>query len=177
MFLNIPLRREAVSENTWMYVASGGLRISRIQEPKRRSPAMAPAAHTSMMLEIPCNAGDEIWTSDAHSLRERFSRELRTLGFAIDDALDAFVVRVEHGYPVYHLGYDDDRRALLAAVERFANVRTAGRQGLFRYVFMDAAMQMGIEAARQMASGERAAGRLDAIGRAKGVLETRAITA
>ena len=177
VFLNLALAREDVSENTWMYVASGALRISRIQEPKRRSPAMAPAGRTSMMLEIPCDVGDDVWTADAHALRERFARELRTLGFAIDDALDAFVVRVEHGYPVYHLGYDEDRRALLAAVERFANVRTAGRQGLFRYVFMDAAMQMGIEAARQMVSGEHAAGRLDAIGRAKTVLETRAITA
>jgi protoporphyrinogen oxidase len=177
VFLNIALRRDAVSENTWMYVASGRLRISRIQEPKRRSPSMAPPGRTSMMLEIPCDVGDEIWTADTATLLGRFSRELSELGFAIDDAIDAFVVRVEHGYPVYHLGYDDDRRALLATVERFANVRTAGRQGLFRYVFMDAAMQMGIEAARQMAKGERSAGRLDAIGRAKSVLETAAITA
>jgi protoporphyrinogen oxidase len=177
VFLNIALRREAVSENTWMYVASGRLRISRIQEPKRRSPSMAPAGRTSMMLEIPCDVGDEIWTADTAALLARFSRELAELGFAIEDTIDAFVVRVEHGYPVYHLGYDEDRRTLLATVERFANVRTAGRQGLFRYVFMDAAMQMGIEAARQMASGERAAGRLDAIGRAKSVLETAAITA
>ena len=160
-----------------MYVASGGLRISRIQEPKRRSPSMAPAGRTSMMLEIPCDVGDEIWTADVETLRARFSRELAELGFAIDDAIDAFVVRVEHGYPVYHLGYDDDRRALLREVERFANVRTAGRQGLFRYVFMDAAMQMGIEAARQMTSGERANGRLDAIGRARTVVETHALTA
>jgi protoporphyrinogen oxidase len=177
VFLNVALRRERVSENTWMYVASGGLRISRIQEPKRRSPSMAPEGRTSMMLEIPCNAGDDVWTADVATLKARFSRELAVLGFAIDDAIDAFVARVEHGYPVYHVGYDDDRRALLGAVERFVNVRTAGRQGLFRYVFMDAAMQMGIEAARQMASGERAAGRLDAIGRSSGVVETRAITA
>jgi protoporphyrinogen oxidase len=177
VFLNVALRRDAVSENTWMYVASGNLRISRIQEPKRRSEWMAPAGRTSMMLEIPCDVGDEVWTADVATLRAHASRELAVLGFAIDDAIDAFTVRVEHGYPVYHLGYDADRRALLAAVERFANVRTAGRQGLFRYVFMDAAMQMGLEAARQMASGERAGGRLDAIGRAKGVLETSAITA
>jgi protoporphyrinogen oxidase len=177
VFLNILLRRADVSENTWMYVASGGLRISRIQEPKRRSSSMAPAGRTSMMLEIPCDVGDDVWTADAPALRARFARELRHLGFSIDDALDAFVVRVEHGYPIYHLGYDDDRRALLSMVDRFANVRTAGRQGLFRYVFMDAAMQMGIEAARQMARGERGVARLDAIGRAKGVLETSAITA
>ena len=138
---------------------------------------MAPAGRTSIMLEIPCDVGDDVWSADVETLRARFSRELEELGFGIADAIDAFVVRVEHGYPIYHLGYDDDRRALLGLVGRFSNVRTAGRQGLFRYVFMDAAMQMGIEAARQMASGERAAGRLDAIGRAKGVLETRAITA
>ena len=99
------------------------------------------------------------------------------LGFVVDDVLAAFTVRVEHAYPIYHVGYDEDRRAMLAEVARFANVRTAGRQGLFRYVFMDAAMHMGIEAARQMMSGERAPEVLDAIGRAQGVLETRALTA
>jgi protoporphyrinogen oxidase len=180
VFLNLLLARRDVSENTWMYVASGGLRISRIQEPKRRSAWMAPKGRTSMMLEIPCDVGDDVWTADVATLKARFAKELGALGFSIDDAIDAFVVRVEHGYPVYHVGYDDDRRALLAVVSRFANVRTAGRQGLFRYVFMDAAMEMGIEAARQMASGEQAAGRLealDAIGRSKAVIETRAITA
>jgi protoporphyrinogen oxidase len=177
VFLNLALRREAVSENTWMYVADGRLRISRIQEPRRRSPSMAPAGRTSMMLEIPCDVGDDVWTSDVNTLRARFSRELGELGFALDDVIAASVVRVEHGYPVYHLGYDDDRRTLLTLLERFSNVRTAGRQGLFRYVFMDAAMQMGIEAARQMTTGEHASAKLDAIGRAKGVLEMRAVTA
>jgi protoporphyrinogen oxidase len=177
VFLNLALRRADVSENTWMYVASGGLRISRIQEPKRRSPSMAPEGRTSVMLEIPCDVGDDVWTADVDALRRRFGREMAALGLPVDDVVAADVVRVEHGYPVYHLSYDDDRRALLSYVDRFANVRTAGRQGLFRYVFMDAAMQMGLEAARQMTRGERAAGRLDAIGRAKTVLETRALTA
>ena len=111
--------------------ASGGLRISRIQEPKRRSPSMAPPGRTSMMLEIPCDVGDDVWTSDVAALRHLASRELDALDLSIDDALDAFVVRVEHGYPVYHVGYDTERRALLGAVDAFANVRTAGRQGLF----------------------------------------------
>jgi protoporphyrinogen oxidase len=138
---------------------------------------MAPEGRTSMMLEIPCDVGDDVWTSDVASLRGRFAGELATLGFQIDDAIDAFVVRVEHGYPVDHVGYDDDRRALLGAVERFANVRTGGRQGLFRYVFMDAAMRMGIEAADQMLTGRRDGGAVDAIGRSSHLLETTAITA
>jgi protoporphyrinogen oxidase len=176
-FLNLILARRDFSENTWMYVASGGLRTSRIQEPKRRSPAMAPEGRTSIMLEIPCDVGDDVWRAGTAELRERMEGELASLGFQMDDVRDAFAVRVEHGYPIYHLGYEAERQALLAEVARFANVRTAGRQGLFRYVFMDAAMQMGILAAQQMMRGERGGRGIDAIGRARAPIETTALTA
>ena len=74
-------------------------------------------------------------------------------------------------------GRKGSTRVLLAEVARFANVRTAGRQGRFRYVFMDAAMQMGIAAAAQMIAGERASGDIDAIGRSTQVIEAAALTA
>jgi protoporphyrinogen oxidase len=176
-FVNLMLGRAEFSENTWMYVASGALKTSRIQEPKRRSPAMAPAGRTSLMLEVPCDVGDATWSAGIDQLRAQGLRELATLGFLVDDVLGAFCVRVAHGYPIYHLRYDDDRRLLLGEVDRFANVRTAGRQGLFRYVFMDAAMRMGIQAAEQMLAGRRDAAALDAIGRSTRVVEAAAITA
>ena len=176
-FVNLMLRRANFSENTWMYVASGSLRISRIQEPKRRSSWMAPANRTSLMLEVPCDIGDATWRASIDELREHAIGELRTLGFCADDVTDEFCVRVAHGYPIYHLDYDADRRQLLHEVDRFANVWTAGRQGLFRYVFMDAAMQMGMHAADQMISRHRDGVALDAIGRGSGVAEVAALTA
>lgn len=160
-----------------MYVASRDLTMSRIQEPKRRSASMAPEGRTSLLLEIPCDVGDATWRASTADLVERGRRELASLGFAVDDVVGATSVRVEHGYPVYHLGYDDDRRALLREVARFRNVRVAGRQGLFRYVFMDAAMQMGVEAARQMIAGEPGGRGIDAIGRASSLVESSALTA
>jgi protoporphyrinogen oxidase len=176
-FVNVMLGRRDVSENTWMYVASPRFAISRIQEPKRRSRAMAPEGRTSMMLEIPCDVGDAIWNAPCDELLARVRREVGELGFALDDVLGAFPVRVEHGYPVYHVGYERDRQALLGAVARFENVRTAGRQGLFRYIFMDAAMQMGVAAAEQMVRGEQGTRALDAMGRSSRVLEASALTA
>jgi protoporphyrinogen oxidase len=176
-FVNFMLRRGAFSDNTWMYVASPALTMSRIQEPKRRSAWMAPEGRTSLMLEVPCDVGDATWRAPVDELRARMLAELSALGFRVDDVDGAFAVRVAHGYPVYHLGYDADRRALLAEVARFANVRTAGRQGLFRYVFMDAAMQMGMKAAMQMLAGERGGAGLDAIGRSSEVIESNALTA
>ncbi len=176
-FANLMLARRDFSENTWMYVASPRLTMSRIQEPKRRSAAMAPEGRTSLMLEVPCDVGDATWDAGNDELRARMQGELASLGFRLDDVLGSFVVRVAHGYPVYHLNYERDRRVLLAEVARFGNVRTAGRQGLFRYVFMDAAMQMGAAAAGQMLAGGGRAAELDAIGRSKNVVEASALTA
>ncbi len=178
-FLNLGLARAEVSDATWMYVADGARRISRIQEPKRRSRWMAPEGRTSLMLEIPSDTGDDVWTAPDEALEARMQGELRALGIATGEVQTRFTVRVEHGYPVYHLDYQRDRQELLAAVGRFTNVRTAGRQGLFRYVFMDVAMQMGRAAALEMIAGARPTASLDALGRSRGggVLETRAITA
>ena len=176
-FVNLMLARPDFTDNTWMYVASRQASMSRIQEPRRRSPAMAPVGRTSLMLEVPCQVGDATWTAEACELEARVVRELGALGFRVDDVQGAFVVRVAHGYPVYHLGYDGDRRRVLEFVARFDNVRTAGRQGLFRYVFMDTAMRMGIAAAGQMLSGVRDGEALDAIGRSTRVVEAGALTA
>jgi protoporphyrinogen oxidase len=176
-FVNLCLARPDFSDNTWMYVASASLTTSRIQEPKRRSEWMAPEGRTSLMLEVPCDEGDATWSAPLDQLRARGVRELRALGFRVDDVLDAFDVSVAHGYPVYHLGYERDRAALLREVDRLTNVRTAGRQGLFRYVFMDAAMRMGIHAAEQMLAGRRDGAALDAIGRSPRLIEASALTA
>jgi protoporphyrinogen oxidase len=160
-----------------MYVASAKLRTSRIQQPNKRSPAMAPPGKTSVMLEIPCDRGDAIWNASVPELRTLAARELAELGVETGEIVDAFSVKVEHGYPIYHLGYEADRQELLRVVEAFANVRTAGRQGLFRYVFMDAAMQMGTLAAEQLLKGEGCARHIDRIGRSARVVETTALTA
>jgi protoporphyrinogen oxidase len=177
VFLNLMLRRRDFSENTWMYVASGELRISRIQEPKRRSPSMAPEDHTSIMLEIPCDVGDSIWSASDPELLEVARDELNGLGFPLDDVLGSFSVRVEHGYPIYHLDYERDRQALLREVDRIGNLRTGGRQGLFRYVFMDTAMQMGLLAASEMAASKPTSRAIDALGRGHGLVESQALTA
>jgi protoporphyrinogen oxidase len=79
-FVNLMLARPDFSQNTWMYVASGALSTSRIQEPKRRSPWMAPEGRTSLMLEVPCDVGDATWTAGVTELRTRGISELSALG-------------------------------------------------------------------------------------------------
>ena len=176
-FVSLMLARESFSDNTWMYVASKGLSISRIQEPKKRSEAMAPAGRTSIMLEVPCAEGDSTWERPLSSLADSLRGELKTLELPVNDVTDMLSVRVAAGYPIYHVGYERSRRDLLSYVSSFSNVRTAGRQGLFRYIFMDTAMQMGTEAAMQMMRGTTNVRALDALGRSKRLIEGEALTA
>ena len=147
-----------------MYVADAKYRISRIQEPKHRSPFMAPIRRTSLMLEIPCNVGDEIWNAGDEQILRLGLDELADLGLRVEpDVVGAFSARVAHGYPIYRLGYDPDRQRLLTHVASYGNVITGGRQGLFRYVFLDAAMEMGQIAAQQIMGGTRDSAALDQV--------------
>ncbi len=150
-FLNILLDRQDVSPNTWHYVADPRYLPTRIQEPRRRSPWSAPPGKTSLMLEIPCEVGGDVWGQPDDNLLDRCLRDLNHLGIKVDsDVIGHFSTRITHGYPVFRLGYREPRDNLLAAVDRMKNVVTCGRQGTFRYIFMDTAMQMGILAARNV---------------------------
>jgi protoporphyrinogen oxidase len=153
-FLNLLLDMPDFSENTWIYVPHSGCRMTRIQEPKRRSPFMAPSGQTSLMLEIPSSPGDAVWGMSRDELLEMGLQELSILGFDVRERLiDAFVVSTPNAYPIYALGYQEPRDRLLRFVEQTENILTIGRQGLFRYIFTDTAMEMGLLAARWAVHG------------------------
>jgi protoporphyrinogen oxidase len=152
--------------------------MARIQEPIHRSPSMAPAGATSLMLEIPCAIGDATWRAPDAAIYERSMSDLARLGFGDlpSRTRSYFSSFVPEGYPIYHLGYEGDRRAVLAHVGGFEGLVSCGRQGAFRYIFMDTAMEMGIEAARTVASG-RQSHAITELGSEPGLREARALTA
>jgi protoporphyrinogen oxidase len=154
-FLNLCLRGERVQPYTWLYVADGARRTSRIQEPAHRSEAMCPPGHASLMLEMPCDEGDALYTMPHDELLALGLAELDALGFRVADRLvSSFSVAVAAGYPVYHLAHAEDRARVLRHLASIRNLVVGGRQGLFRYVFLDRAMQMGEDAAHAILRGE-----------------------
>jgi protoporphyrinogen oxidase len=178
--LNILLDIPEVSPHTWMYVSEPRYLMARIQEPRQRSPFVAPAGQTSLMLEIPCAIGDDVWNAPDSVIYARCIDDLKQLGFPhIEKAtIEYFSTFVPEGYPIYHLDYKRDRDRVLGYVGDSANVVSCGRQGAFRYIFMDTAMEMGIAAAQALL--ERRTGRTRAIadlGAESGLVEARALTA
>jgi protoporphyrinogen oxidase len=148
-FLNIMLSCAEVSDKTWIYVPDKTVLFSRIQEPKKRSSENAPLGRTSVMLEIPCSPGDAVWTMPPDKLFERCMNDLSAIGLGRlkPHVTGYFDTRAGHAYPVWTLDTPAIRTRLLEGVSRFRNLWTCGRQGAFRYVFMDQAMQMGQMAA------------------------------
>src|SRR5206468_4740683 len=78
---------------------------------------------------------DRDWSSDVCSSDLDLGLRVR------DDIVGSFTTRVAHGYPIYRVGYETSRDLLLSAVAKYPNLLTGGRQGLFRYIFLDAAME------------------------------------
>jgi protoporphyrinogen oxidase len=152
---NMLLSGPPISPHTWMYVSEPGYLAARIQEPRHRSPDMAPPGCTSLMLEIACTEGDATWTASDDAIHARCLEDLARLGFPglAGRVVGHFATFVREGYPIYHLGYDRDREAVLGHVGQLGNALSCGRQGAFRYIFMDTAMEMGKLAARAVLSG------------------------
>jgi protoporphyrinogen oxidase len=176
--MNVLLDGPPVSPHTWMYVSEPGYLMARIQEPIHRSPDMAPAGATSLMLEIPCEVGDATWSAPEGIIYDRCIDDLRRLGFADirSRTRDYFSSYVREGYPIYHLDYQTDRSKVLRHLEDFEGLVSCGRQGAFRYIFMDTAMEMGIAAARAVAAG-RGTSRISELGASADLLEGKALTA
>ena len=100
---------------------------------------------TVLLCDITCNVGDEIWTASAEELGRRCARELAEEGFIKEsDLAESVVLRSTFGYPVYVVGYEAAIDTLMKELMRFPNLVTGGRQGLYKYVDMDIASEMGI---------------------------------
>ena len=147
-FLNILIDKAEIGRNTWTYIPDRKYIMTRIQEPNKRSPHNAPAGKTSLMLEIPCSYNDEVWNMQDDLLFNRCIDDLFKLGINIKDrVIDYFYTAEKHAYPIYHLEYKHHLNKLFSWIAAIENIHTCGRNGLFRYIFMDRAMEMGFEAA------------------------------
>lgn len=153
-FFNLPVAAADVSPWTWQYLSDPEIMATRLQEPRRRSAEMAPPGRTSLMLEIPCDPGDRLWTMPDDDLYPMAARDLERLG--IDSATltgERFSVRSPYAYPLLSLGYQAERDKAIAHLDRFRNLLQCGRQGTFRYIFTDTAMEMGQVAAAGLLAG------------------------
>ncbi|HEV8671669.1 MAG TPA: FAD-dependent oxidoreductase [Candidatus Limnocylindria bacterium] len=129
--------------------------FNRVSETKNYGGTeICPPDETVVLCDITCEAGDAIWTATAAELGRRCARELAAEGFCREeDAAECVVLRATAGYPVYVVGFEGAMQTLVDELMRFEGLVTGGRQGLYKYVDMDIASEMGITMAEHFLSG------------------------
>lgn len=140
------LNKELVTRAATVYFPDEDFIFTRLYEPKNRSNIMTPPGKTCLVLEIPCQKEDRIWSLDDSKLtRQVLLQLLRINLIKEDDIIDSLVFRMNNAYPVLAAGYKDKIETIFKCLGRFKNLKLTGRNGKFVYAHLHDMMKFGRE--------------------------------
>ncbi len=151
--VNIILRKERVSIDTWLYVQDEDILFGRLHEPKNWSPAMVPdQSTTSLVLECFCTKDDHIWQMTDEEVGRRCIEDLEKKLKFIDssEVIDFSCVRTLQAYPVYDLQYAEKIKTINDFLAGFEGLHIVGRGGTHRYNNADHSIEMGLLLGRKI---------------------------
>jgi protoporphyrinogen oxidase len=151
--VNIMLKKQHVTPDTWLYVHDRNILFGRFHEPKNWSSAMVPGDdYTSLVVEYFCSFGDSIWNMTEEQLVDQTVRHLVTdLKFITpDEVIGGFTVRAPRAYPSYVIGYEKHLETVKDFVYSLENIQIIGRYGTFRYNNTDHSIETGLLAAKNI---------------------------
>lgn len=138
------LDQPRVSSNASIYIPDPKMCVTRMYEPKNRSPKMAPPNETSLVVEVPCFTDDSIYGTATENLATRVIAELDSIGI-----ISASKVRewrhhfLPNAYPVYSLGYEAQVARIVEGMRAISNLDLIGRGGQFFYSHLHDQLRMG----------------------------------
>ena len=124
-----------LSNNASIYFPDDHIPITRIYEPKNRSPQMAPRDKTSLAIEIPYTQGDRISILTDDEVIEMVKRTLiKEKLFKESDVLDNRLIDIKNAYPILKVGEEGNIRELVSFLQSFSNQKLIGRNVEFDYL-------------------------------------------
>jgi protoporphyrinogen oxidase len=125
------LEQDRFTEYDAHYFPEPHIRISRLSEPKNYGLTGTPN-RTVLCAELPCSPGDPEWELSADDLGRLVGDALERAALPLRAPVKEVVVRrLRQAYPIYRRGYEAQFTMIDAYLDRFANLVTFGRQGLF----------------------------------------------
>ena len=147
------LDRMSISPNASIYFPEKNIPFTRIYEPKNRNILMAPPGKTSLVVEIPCQYGDETWmrTDDEH--KETVIFQLAKMDFIKRaEIIDKHVKRMRYTYPVLEVNFAKKIKTLKEYLAGFSNLDMTGRNAKFEYIHNHDLMREGLELVKKLKS-------------------------
>ena len=146
--------RESLTRAATVYFPDAAFAFTRISEPRNRSREMAPEGKTSLLVEIPCHAGDQVWQADDSRLVAMVREKLVEIGWLRSEEIIGGVAdRLPNAYPVLDIHCDRAVAGIHGYLDRFRNLRLTGRSGRFVYGWIHNMMRFGLETVDELAGG------------------------
>lgn len=140
------LNRDLVSENATVYFPDPDIPFTRISEPKNRCRDMAPPGKTSLIVEIPCQRGDEHWNAEDNRSIQMIRSHLLQIGWIqAEEIIDAVVYRINHAYPILEVGFEEHVKQVHTFLAGLRNLKHSGRNGKFLYAWLHTMIRLGKE--------------------------------
>jgi protoporphyrinogen oxidase len=152
LYVFLIVDRVDVLHAQWIYFRTRT--FNRVTELNRFSPKIVPPGKTVLCAEITCDVGDELWNAPPAKLAQRVARDLEEEGFIQrGEVSDHHVLRTAEGYTIYLLHYHEHLEKIREYIRSIPNLYVSGRQGMFKYIQMDHAMEMGYRLADSIIEG------------------------
>ena len=125
------LEQERFTEYDAHYFPEPHIRISRLSEPKNYGLTGTPRC-TVLCAELPCSPDDPEWGLSVDDLGRLVGDALERAALPLRAPIKEVVVRrLRQAYPIYRRGYETHFTMIDTYLDRFPNLLTFGRQGLF----------------------------------------------
>ncbi len=154
VLLYLVLKRDRLGDDNWLFFPEKRYMFNRVFEQKVFNEGMVPRGKTVICLEMTCDDGDSLWTSNDRAVYSMALPQLREAGLAGDEVIGYFTKRFSSGYPVYDIGYKENLDAALSSLEGLPNLYSVGRQGGFSYTGMADCMDIGFSTADFIITGK-----------------------
>ena len=111
------------------YVADRDVVFSRLSEPRNYRDGPDPPGQTVLCAELPCSAGDTLWTADADELQAMVLDGMARCGLTRPTVVHTELRRLRTVYPVLTVNAPRRRGALVDWADALPGVTVLGRQG------------------------------------------------
>lgn len=141
----IGLEIPKINNFSWLYIPDKKILTHRVSFPSNYSPYVAPEGKSSVLAEITCNIGDEIWKMKDRDLIEKTIDDLYKLKIINKkDVCFTRLKRIKYAYVINDVEYYKN----IATVKKYmkkVEIDLVGRFSEFKYLNMDAVIKSAIE--------------------------------
>lgn len=135
---------------SWIYMPEANIKANRISFPTNFSRYVAPPNTSSLLAEITCNEGDDLWSMQDGEIIEETINDLHRLGIIkSENVIYSRLQRTKYAYVVYDLRYEQEI-SLIRSYFHKIGVHLCGRFSQFEYLNMDACVRSAMNKAKEM---------------------------